>query len=258
MRKRLIWTLTLGAVIAMAFAGISMAKPVVVSLGNLVLKFDSSISPKALPKKEFAPISFKLSANISTKDGKHPPAAKTFSGRHRQERPAQHQGPPGLQSRAQLEARPTAQAEAACKDSLIGKGTASAEVEFAEQAPFTATGPLRVFNGGTKGNKTLVLVHVYANVPAPTAFITKVFVTKEHKGKFGYHIDSTIPVVAGGSGSLTNFSITNKKIFTYKGKKQSYFLAKCPTGSLFGEGEVSFTNGDRLKGSVVVPCTPKG
>ena len=79
MRKRLIWTLTLGAVIAMAFAGISMAKPVVVSLGNLVLKFDSSISPKALPKHEFAPISFHLSANISTKDGKHPPAAKTFT-----------------------------------------------------------------------------------------------------------------------------------------------------------------------------------
>ena len=30
MRKRLIWTLTLGAVVAIAFAGISMAKPVVV------------------------------------------------------------------------------------------------------------------------------------------------------------------------------------------------------------------------------------
>jgi hypothetical protein len=257
MRKRLIWTLTLGAVIAMAFAGISMAKPVVVSLGNLVLKFDSSISPKALPKKEFAPISFHLSANVSTKDGKHPPAAKTFTGDIDKNGLLNTKGLPVCKAGA-LEARPTAQAEAACKDSLIGKGTASAEVEFAEQAPFTATGPLRVFNGGTKGSKTLVLVHVYANVPAPTAFITKVFVTKENKGKFGYHIDSTIPVVAGGAGSLTNFSITNKKIFTYKGKKQSYFNAKCPTGSLFGEGEVSFTNGDRLKGSVVVPCTPKG
>ena len=95
-------------------------------------------------------------------------------------------------------------------------------------------------------------------MPAPTAFITKVFVTKEHKGKYGLHLDSKIPTVAGGAGSLTNFEITNKKIFTYKGKKHSYFLAKCPTGSLFGEGEVTFSNGDRLKGSVVVPCTPKG
>ncbi len=257
MRKRLMLTLTLGAVAAIAFAGISTARPVVVSLGNLVLKFDSSVSPKALPKHELAPITFKLSANISTKDGKHPPAAKSFTGNLDKNGALDTKGLPVCKS-GQLEARPTSQAEAACKKSLIGKGTASAEVEFAEQAPFTATGPLRVFNGGTKGNKTLVLVHVYANVPAPTAFITKVFVIKKRKGKFGYHLESKIPVVAGGSGSLTNFSITNKKMFNYKGKKHSYFLAKCPTGSLFGEGEVSFSNGDRLKGSVVVPCTPKG
>ena len=82
--------------------------------------------------------------------------------------------------------------------------------------------------------------------------------TKVNHGKYGMKIDSTIPVVAGGSGSLTKFEITNHKLFNYKGKQQSYFLAKCPTGKLFGQGEVSFANGDRLKGSVAVPCTPKG
>jgi len=257
MRKRLMWTLALGAVAAIAFASVSVAKPVVVSLGNLVLKFDSSVSPKKLPKKKLAPITFKLSANISTKDGKHPPAAKTFSGDVDKNGALDTKGLPVCKA-GQLEARPTAQAKAACKKSLIGQGSATAEVEFAEQAPFTAKGPLLVFNGGTKGGKTLILVHVYANVPAPTAFITKVFVKKEHKGKFGLHLESKIPVVAGGAGSLTNFQIKNKKIFTYKGKKKSYFLAKCPTGSLFGQGEVTFSNGDKLKGSVVVPCTPKG
>ncbi len=257
MRKRLILTLALGAVAAVAFAGISIAKPTVVTLGNLVLKFDSSITPKALPKKELAPITFKLSANISTKDGTHPPAAKTFVGDVDKNGAVNAKGL-AVCKQGQLEARPTSQAEAACKDALIGKGTATAEVEFAEQKPFDATGPLRVFNGGTKGGKTLILVHVYANVPAPTAFITRVNITKEHKGKYGLHIDSKIPVVAGGAGSLTNFSIANKKTFTYKGKKQSYFLAKCPTGQLFGQGEVSFSNGDKLKGTVAVPCTPKG
>jgi hypothetical protein len=257
MRKRLITTLALGAIAAIAFAGISAAKPTVVTLGNLVLKFNSSITPKALPKKELAPVTFKLSANISTKDGKHPPAAKTFVGDVDKNGALDTKGLPVCKS-GQLEARPTSQAKAACKDSLIGEGTASAEVEFAEQAPFDAKGPLLVFNGGTKGGKTLILVHVYANVPAPTAFITKVNVTKENKGKYGLHIDSKIPTVAGGAGSLTNFEIKNKKIFTYKGKKKSYFLAKCPSGSLFGQGEVSFSNGDKLKGTVAVPCTPKG
>src|SRR5262245_11325561 len=213
MRKRLIWTLTLGAIAAIVFAGYSAAKPTVVSLGNLVLKFNSSVSPKALPKKELAPITFKLSANISTKDGKHPPAAKTFSGDVDKNGMLDTKGLPVCKA-GQLEARPTAQAKAACKKSLIGQGSATAEVEFPEQAPFNAKGPLLVFNGGTKGGKTLMLVHVYANVPAPTAFITKVFITKEHKGKYGMHLDSKIPTVAGGSGSLTNFEITNHKMFT--------------------------------------------
>jgi hypothetical protein len=257
MRKRLTLILALGAVAAVAVAGIAMAKPVVVSLGNLVLKFDSSISPKALPKKELAPVTFKLSANISTKDGKHPPVAKSFLAEIDKNGAINAKGLPACKS-GQLEARPTKQAEAACKSSLIGKGFATAEVEFAEQAPFNAKGPLRVFNGGTKGGKTTIYVHVYANVPAPTAFITKVVVTKINKGKYGLKVAANIPTVAGGAGSLTNFEITNKKFFNYKGKKQSYFLAKCPTGSLFGQGEVSFNNGDKLKGTVAVPCTPKG
>ena len=131
-------------------------------------------------------------------------------------------------------------------------------MQFPESLPFDAKGPLLVFNGGQKGKKTLILVHVYASVPAPTAFITRVNVTRVKNGRYGLKIDSKIPVVAGGAGSLTKFSITNRKIFNYRGKKQSYFLAKCPTGSLFGQGEAMFTDGTRLKGTVVVPCTPKG
>ena len=257
MRKRLTMIMALGAVAAIAVAGFAVAKPVTVTLGNLVLKFDSSVTPKALPKKELAPVTFKLSANISTKDGKHPPVAKSFVAEIDKNGALNPKGLP-VCKQGQLEARPTAQAEAACKGALIGKGFATAEVEFPEQAPFNAKGPLRVFNGGGTGNKTLILVHVYANVPAPTAFITRVNVTKINKGKYGLKVDANIPTVAGGAGSLLNFEITNKKFFNYKGKKQSYFLAKCPTGSLFGQGEVSFDNGDKLKGSVAVPCTPKG
>jgi hypothetical protein len=257
MRKRLISTSIAIAIAAIVLAAVAAAKPITVTAGNLVLTFDSSISPKALSKTKLTPISFKISANISTKDGKHPPAAKTFEGDIDKNGALDTKGlavcKPG-----QLEARTTAQAKAACKESLIGEGSATAQVEFPEQAPFNAKGPLLVFNGGTSGGKTLILVHVYANVPAPTAFITKVFVTKEHKGKYGLHIAAKIPIVAGGSGSLTNFEITNKKFFTYKGKKQSYFLAKCPSGRLFGQGNVSFSDGTTLKGSVVVPCTPKG
>lgn len=250
-------SIVLAVVGALALAGVAAAKPVTITFGNLVLKFDSSITPEALSKTEFTPISFKISTDISTKDGKHPPAAKEFEADIDKNGALDTKGFAVCKS-GELEARTTAQAKAACGDALIGEGSATAEVEFPEQAPFDAKGPLLVFNGGTQGGKTLILVHVYANVPAPTAFITKVLVTKEHKGKYGLHIASKIPVVAGGAGSLTSFEIKNHKLFTYKGKQHSYFLAKCPTGKLFGQGEATFSDGSKLKGSVVVPCTPKG
>lgn len=257
MRRHLRWIVVLGAAFAVALASMAAAKPTVITLGNLVLKFDGSVSPQALPKKEFAPISFKVSANLSTKDGTHPPAAQNFEGEFDKNATINTKGLP-VCKQGQLEARTTADAKKACKGSIIGEGFAQAEVEFPESKPFDAKGPLVVFNGGTKGNKTLVLVHVYANVPAPTAFITRVEVTKVNHGRYGLAIDSKIPVVAGGAGSLTDFALTGKKFFNYKGKKQSYYLAKCPTGSFFGQGALSFSDGTRLKGTVVTPCTPKG
>jgi hypothetical protein len=258
MRKRLWVALGLsGALLICAIAASALAKPTTVVLGNLVLRFDSSITPKALPKEKLAPITFRISADISTKDGRHPPAAKTFEGEVDKNGALNPKGLPACKQ-GQLEARTTALALAACKKALIGKGFAEAEVEFPEQAPFDAKGPLLVFNGGGTAKKTKILVHVYASVPAPTAFITPVVVTKVNNGKYGLRIDSRIPVVAGGAGSLTKFEITNRKIFTYKGKKQSYFLARCPSGRLFGQGNVLFSDGTRLKGTVALPCTPKG
>jgi hypothetical protein len=253
--RRIVIAVALAAFL-LVVAAIAVAKPITVTAGDLILTFDSSITPRALSEKTLSPITFKIAANISTKDGKHPPATTTFEADLDRNGALDAKGLPVCKA-GQLEARKTSQAEAVCKGALIGKGTAGAEVEFAEQPPLAATGRLLVFNGGTKGGTTLILAHVYANVPAPTAFITRVYVTEEHRGKYGLHIATKIPVVAGGSGSLTHFEITHHKLFTYKGHKHSYFLAKCPTGRLFGQGELAFSDGTSLKGSVSVPCTPK-
>ena len=52
---------------------------------------------------------------------------------------------------------------------------------------------------------------------------------------------ATIPKIAGGSGSVTDFNLTiNKK---------GYLLAKCPDGHLDAQGEAIFADGTRAKGS---------
>jgi hypothetical protein len=258
MRKRLTWILALGAAFAVATAGVAVAyKPTVVVLGNLVVKFNGGVTPKALPKSKLAPITLKLSADLSTKDGSHPPAMRTFEAEFDKNGGLNAKGL-AVCKQGQLEARTTQDALKACKAALVGKGDAIADVKFEEQAAFQAKGPLLVFNGGVHGNTTKLFVHVYANVPTPTAFITPVTVTKIHNGKYGNKVVSKIPEIAGGAGSTIHFSITNKKFFNYKGKKQSYFVAKCPSGRFFAKASSSFDDGTHLAGTVIRPCTPKG
>ncbi len=242
---------------ALSLAAIASAATSTITVGNLVVKIKTSVSPKALPKKDLAPIAFNLGVNVSTKDGTHPPATVTFQGDVDKNSAINAKGLPACQQ-GQLEAQTTATAKAVCKEALVGQGFAEAEVEFPESAPFDAKGPLLVFNGGQSGGKTLILIHVYANVPTPTAFVTRVNVTEVNNGKYGLKFDSRIPVVAGGAGSLTEFSVKLRKMFTYRGKQQSYLLAKCPLGRLFGQGTLTFTDGTRLKGTAALPCTPKG
>lgn len=259
MRNRLTWILALAGVLAITVgaAAALAAKPTTVVLGNLEIKFSGGVKPTALSKKKLSPITLELGAELKTKDGSHPPAMQTFEAEFDKNGTINAKGLPACK-RGRIEARDTKSAEAACKGSIVGKGFAEAQVAFPEQKPFNAKGPLVVFNGGVKGGKTQIYVHVYANVPAPTAFITPVTVTKIHGGKYGTKVVGKIPQIAGGNGSTIKFFIKNHKIFHYKGKTQSYLLAKCPTGKFFARATSKFSNGDKLSGNIIRPCTPKG
>ena len=257
MRKRLIWTLALGAAFAVAVAAVAVAeKPTVIRAGNLILKINGGVTPKALPKKKMAPITLRISADLSTVDGSHPPAAKSFEAEFDKNGAVNAKGL-AVCRQGQLEARDTKSALKACKKSLVGRGGATAEVAFPESKPFTAKGPLLIFNGGVRGKTTTLLVHVYANVPAPTAFVTPVKVTRIKKGRYGLKVAAKIPVIAGGFGSVIHFAVKSHRLFKYKGKKRSYFLARCPTGRFFAKGNVSFKDGTRLAGTVIRRCKPK-
>src|SRR5215469_9633740 len=78
MRKYLLLTTALAALIAVSVAGIASAgnKPEVVEAGNLRFTFNGGFSPSKLPKKKLANITLQASGKIETKDGTHPPALK--------------------------------------------------------------------------------------------------------------------------------------------------------------------------------------
>jgi hypothetical protein len=257
MRKQLIRITVVAAVLTLLVAAAALAKPEVVRVGTLYLRDNGGISPTKLPKHEPAPISANLNAKIGTTDGSHPPAIRSVNLDFDKTIQVNARGLPSCTER-QLVARSTAAAKNACADAIIGSGKGEVEVAFPEQQPFSASGPIVLFNGGVHGGTTLVLIHTYVAVPAPTAVIATARLTRIHRGRYGTHVVAQIPPIAGAAGSVTKFKLTIKRSFTYKGKKQSYLTASCPTGHYNTEGEVGFADGTTLAITHVLPCSPAG
>jgi hypothetical protein len=224
--------------------------------GNLVVSIEGQISPRALPRHEPAPISLSVSGSLKTADATHPPALKTLFLEFDRHGQLNTTGLPTCRA-AQLRATLTAQAKRACGDALIGQGRAQAEIAFPEQPPFSASGPMLLFNGAPEGAQRVILIHVYAFVPAPTTFVTKAIIGHA-KGKYATTAEVEIPTIVSGQGSLTAFNATLRKAWTYKGKKQDLLLATCPTGHLYAHGDFLFADATELAGTVARSCTPKG
>jgi hypothetical protein len=258
MRKRLTAVLVLGTVLAVACAGIATAyKPTIVKLGNLELILNGGFSPTKLPKNKLAPIHLNVSGIINTIDGTHPPAMQKVIVETDKNGTINAKGLAKC-TIGKLVARETSAALKACKPALVGEGLTDVEVEFAESKPFIAKSKLLAFNAGVKGGTTTILIHAFLKNPVSAAVVTTVKVSKIHNGPYGTKSVATIPVIAGGSGSVKKFSLNFFRMFTFKGKKQSYLLAKCPNGKLQAHAEAFFANGDKLTGNFVRPCTPKG
>jgi hypothetical protein len=249
-----VWAAGLALAALAASVLIASASGDTVRAGNLTIAVEGQITPKKLSRKTPTPITLALSGSVATNDGTHPPALKTLDLEFDRHGQLNTKGLPTCTT-AKLQSTLTAQAKRICGDALVGQGRVGAEIAFPEQAPFGASGPLLIFNGAPKGGKQVLIFHVHANVPAPTTFVTTALISRQG-GKYGTKAEVAIPTITGGQGSLTSFSATLHKTWTYKGKRQSLLLATCPTGTLYAHGEFAFADGTRVSGDVAKGCTP--
>jgi hypothetical protein len=257
MRRHPIRATAIGVGLALIVVPSALAKREVVQVGNLFLADNGGISPRKLPRNEQAPISAHIHGEIGTTDGSHPPAVKTVTLDLDKTIQVNARGLP-VCAKGRLEAQPTVAAKKACPDSIVGSGAGEVEVAFPEQKPITAKGPIFLFNGGVHGGATVLFIHTYVAIPAPTAVVVTVKISRIHRGHFGLRTVAQIPPIAGGAGSATEFEFTVDRKFVYKGRKESFLTASCPTGSYYTEGEVLFDNGATMGLRHVLPCTPIG
>ena len=87
-------------------------------------------------------------------------------------------------------------------------------------------------------------------MPTPAAIVSTVKIKRIHNGRYGVRSVTTIPKIAGGSGSVTDFNLTIDK--------KGVLLAKCPDGKIQAHGTAVFSDGTRASAEVIRTCTGKG
>jgi hypothetical protein len=142
----------------------------------------------------------------------------------------------------------------ACGKAKIGGGTATTLLPVGEKV-FTENVTVTAFNGAPQGGKPVVLLHVYGLAPVQVTTVLVGTVTHFDKEGYGPRLTLNIPLLAGGTGALTDFQTKIAKTFKYKGEKRSYVSAGCKKTTLKARGTFTFKDGESLTAKSTQKCT---
>jgi len=211
---------------AVALLSIASLSPAEVSQKDGVrVKVTGTMTPTALPRSGTAPIGVSVAGHISaTSKGSLPKLTKIAIAINRHGK-LDLKGLP-LCRLGHINPSTTNEAIQACRSSLIGEGTFSANVKIPEQSPFPSLGKVLAFNGKLNG-KPAIFAHIYGTKPVPTSYVLPFSISKG-KGTYGTVLEASLPQVTGEWGYVTGLSLSLDRQFTAHGKKHSYLAAGCP------------------------------
>jgi hypothetical protein len=238
-------------------ASVALAGPTVSGPDGNTQSIETVISPKSLPKKEFAPASLKVVTKTTTTtaaNGVPSPAVRATIDFDKGAR-INTKGLPTCNP-SLLQSTSTEIAEEKCGKAKIGTGVAQALIPAGSRV-YPAEQKVTAFNGVPVGGKPTVLLHTYGTTPVQATFVLIGTVTNFNKEGYGPRLDVQIPLIAGGTGALTDFQVTINKKFTYKGEKQSFISSKCISKTLKTRSVFTYLDGQSLEALHTQPCTQK-
>lgn len=240
-RRRLV-TLALLLTAVAAFAAVARAETI--QSGDVRVNFQARFAPKALPRERPAPITVDFEGRISTTDGTHPPALDKLRVELNSAGQVETRGLAKCATSA-LQATSSDLALARCRAALVGKGTFVAQLPI--EGDLLVGGRALVFNGTVDGQPGM-LIHIFVSEPVRLTLVIPIKVSRQ-EGRFGTVLTTTVPELAGGSGSIVALKLKIGRQFGAGGERRSYLSAACDApagfpGAVFAFARSSFSFSD--------------
>jgi hypothetical protein len=218
--------------VALAALGAAVAQAAVFGGANVRATFSGWLQPRSLPRSEEAPVALHLKGRLWTTDGRPPPQLRRLTIAINRFGRVSTQGLPACHRRSIL-ARSTAQALAACRDSLVGAGKFSAHIAIPSQAPFPARGRVLAFLSRQDGRR-VILAHIFGRDPVPTSNVLTLRFQRSDPGAFDTTMALVLPNVGEDWGHVTGFELNLYRRYSFRHRERSLITASCPAPRGFG------------------------
>jgi hypothetical protein len=209
---------------ATASLATAFAAAEVTATHDAIIKFDSTMFPRDLPRTSTAPVGIRIEGHIKARNSnREPPALTTIELAIHRAADLSRNGLPVCDI-SQIDPASSAQALQACPGSHIGYGEIRAESKLPGTEHLHFHGRVTIFNGELANGRPAILLHVF-NPTLHSSFVFPLTIS-HRKGRYGTILATHVRVDRWSS--ITDFRLVLNRTYSDHGKRTGFLNASCP------------------------------
>lgn len=244
------------AIVLLPLFGVAATRADVTATHDAVIRFNSRILPRSLPRFTPAPVGIRIEGHVKARKNREPaPLTKIQLAINRAAR-LNRAGLP-VCDLGSIDPANSAAAIAACGDARVGHGRVRAESRFSNGKRYFFDGRTLLFNGRLPNGRPAILIHVF-NPRPPSSFVFP-FTISHRKGRYSTLLTANVKISRWSR--ITDFEFVLDRRYRYRGRPRSFFSASCPAPAGFSVGispfvraRLGFGDGVESDISVVGSC----
>lgn len=235
----------IGFAIFLAAVVTAVAAPLPNDGNQLKSRLSFEIKPSKLSPTEPAPVWTEIATRYRTTDGSHPPPVKELRFQLDRQLALDLKGVPGCKLPTLGPRLHPGEIESICRKSIVGRGEIAVEVEFPDQPKTMVRGRIVYFRAVDSPAGIDLVARTLLTAPVTAEIATTVDIRRVSKGRIGWEALLSIPKIAGGAGSLTDYTLRIKRRF---------LSATCTDGRLAVRAVTTFADGQRSTAEAPRAC----